>query len=306
MTPEKRTASFCGGIEAGGTKFVCMVGTGPDDVRAEDRFPTTSPEETIGRAIRFFREQAAQQPLAGIGVASFGPIDLDPASPTFGFITSTPKAGWANTDVVGALEKALAVPVVFDTDVNAAAFGEYTWGAGQGLDPIVYITVGTGIGGGIVGGGRPVHGLVHPEMGHMLIRHDRETDPFAGNCPYHGDCLEGLASGPALRRRWGESAETLPAEHPAWELEAHYLALALENLVCTLSPQRIILGGGVMQQAALFPLVRQKTVELLNGYVRSPVILQQMDRYVIPPGLGNRAGVLGAIAMAQRIAAQRG
>lgn len=290
--------ALCGGIEAGGTKFVCVVGSGPRDIRAEVRIPTTSPDETIGRAVSFFEEASRESSLFAIGVASFGPIDLDPSSPTFGFITSTPKEGWAQTDIVGRLRRALGLPVAFDTDVNAAAYGEWRWGAGRSLDPIVYVTVGTGVGAGIVTQGKPIHGLVHPEAGHMLIPHDRKLDPFAGACPYHLDCFEGLASGPALRLRWGQPAETLPDEHPAWELEAHYIALALTNLILSHSPRRVVIGGGVMQRRQLLPMVRPRVQQLLNGYLRSPQIVEGIEEYIVAPTLGNRAGVLGAIALA--------
>jgi fructokinase len=290
-----------GGIEAGGTKFVCAVGTGPDDLRAEVRFPTTSPEETIGQAIAYFKEQSAFEPVTAIGVASFGPVDPNPDSPTFGYITSTPKPGWAQTDFAGMLRRALGVPVGFDTDVNVAALGEHRWGATQGLDTFIYLTIGTGLGGGGLINGQLMHGLIHPEMGHIRPpRHPDDT--FSGACPYHGDCLEGMAAGPALEGRWGKRAETLPVDHPAWEMEAHYLALGLVNFICTLSPQRIILGGGVMEQTQLFPLIRQKVLELLNGYVQSPAILDHIDEYIVPPGLGNKSGVLGAIALARQAA----
>ncbi|MDW8316997.1 MAG: ROK family protein [Anaerolineae bacterium] len=292
-----------GGIEAGGTKFVCAVGTGPDDLRDEIRFPTTTPDETIGRAIAYFQEQARRQPLTAIGIASFGPVDLNPASPTYGYITSTPKPGWAFADFAGRVQRALGVPVGFDTDVNGAALGELRWGAAQGLDTFIYLTIGTGIGGGGLVAGRLIHGLVHPEMGHIRIPHDRHQDPFPGRCPFHGDCLEGLACGPAIEDRWGQRAETLPPDHPAWDLEARYIALALNNFICTLSPQRIILGGGVMGQPQMFPLVRRYVQELLNNYVDSPAVREGMDQYIVPPGLGNRAGVLGAIALAQMAAA---
>lgn len=294
-----------GGVEGGGTKFVCVVGRGPDDIAAETRIPTTTPEATLAQTVDFFRaESAARGPLAAIGVGSFGPVDLREGSATWGFITTTPKAGWEHTDVAGRLARELGVPVAFDTDVNAAAVGEARWGAAQGLDTFVYLTVGTGIGGGGLVGGQPMHGLVHPEMGHMLLPRDPSIDPFAGVCPYHAGCLEGLASGPALLARWGQPAETLPADHPAWRLEAHYLALAVANLVCTLSPQRVVLGGGVMEQAHLFPLIRHEVVSLLNGYIRAQEILGAIDAYIVPPGLGNRAGRLGAIAMAERLAEQ--
>lgn len=285
-----------GGIEAGGTKFVCAVGTGPGDLQ-ETRFPTGAPEETIAQALAFFRSQP--EPLTAVGIASFGPVDPDPASPTFGHITNTPKPGWAHTDIVGAIRQALGVPVGFDTDVNGAALGEHRWGAAQGLDTFIYLTVGTGIGGGGMVNGRLLHGLMHPEMGHVRVPHDRQRDPYAGCCPYHGDCLEGLACGPAVQERWGRPGPSLPAGHPAWALEAHYLALGLVSYICTLSPQRIILGGGLMAQPQLYDLVRKEVQVVLNGYIGVPQIVEHIDGYIVPPGLGNQAGVLGAIALAQ-------
>ena len=290
-----------GGIEAGGTKFVCAVGTGPDDIRSEIRFPTTTPAETIGHAVAFFKDQAKHVELAAIGIASFGPVDPNPASPTFGYITTTPKPGWANADLAGAIGRALGLPVGFDTDVNGAALGEYRWGAAQGLDTFLYFTIGTGIGGGGMVGGKLMHGLLHPEMGHMRLPHDWQADPFNGTCPFHGDCFEGLAAGPAMNARWGQPAETLPADHPAWKLEAHYIALAMSNFIVTISPQRIILGGGVMSGPHMFPALRSEVLELLNGYVQSPAILQHIDEYIVAPGLGNRSGVLGAFALAEAV-----
>ena len=293
-------SNLVGGIEAGGTKFVCAVGTGPEDIRAESRFPTTDPDETIGRAIAFFREQQRHLgPLSAVGIASFGPVDPQPDSPRFGYITSTPKPGWRDTDFGGRISRELGLPLGFDTDVNAAALGEARWGAAQGLDTFLYLTVGTGIGGGGLVNGRRMHGLIHPEMGHVRIPHEWGNDPYPGRCPFHGDCLEGLASGPAIEERWEKPARQLPPDHPAWLLEANYLALALVNYVCTFSPQRLILGGGVMEQLQLFPLIRQQVQQLLNGYVQSPAILERIDETIVPPGLGNRAGVLGAIALAQ-------
>ena len=280
-----------GAVEAGGTKFLCGAGTGPEDL-VRITLPTTSPAKTLEAVIEFFRSQKRVRPLAAIGVASFGPVDLDPHSPTYGYITSTPKPGWSNVDICGMLCSALLVPIAFDTDVNAAALAESRWGAAQGLDDLLYLTVGTGIGGGALIGGKPVHGLSHPEMGHMRIPHDRTADPFPGSCPYHGDCLEGLASGPAIEKRWGRRAESLPPDHAAWPLEAHYLALALSNLVCVLSPRRIIIGGGVMHNLNLFPVIRSKLSDLLNGYVQAPEIVR--------PLLGDDAGVLGALALAQQ------
>lgn len=295
-----------GGIEAGGTKFVCAIGTGPLDIRAETRFPTAKPAEAIGKALAFFRDYQGDEPLAAIGVASFGPVDPEPTSPTFGYVTTTPKPHWAHTDLVGPLRKALGVPIGFDTDVNGAALGEQRWGAAQGLDTFVYLTIGTGLGGGGMVNGRLIHGVMHPEMGHMLIPHNWDADPYAGFCPYHGDCWEGLAAGPALEGRWQTRAENLPPEHPAWELEAYYLALGVVNIIMTLSPQRVIMGGGVMDQRQLFPLIHNNVYSMLNGYIQSKQILENMDQYIVPPGLGNQAGVLGAIALAQDAAAAAG
>ena len=287
-----------GGIEAGGTKFVCSVGSGPQDLRAEARFPTTTPQETLGRAVAFFREQEAiHGQLGAIGVASFGPVDLHPDSPTFGFITSTPKPNWANTDLLGSLSAVFDVPLGFDTDVNGAALAEGRWGAAQGLHTFVYLTIGTGIGGGALVSGKLLHGLIHPEMGHIRLNHDWQRDPFPGSCPFHGDCLEGMANGPAIEKRWGIKGQELEPDHPAWVLEADYLAQALQSLVCVLSPQRIIMGGGVMDVPGLLPKVRVKTVEYLNNYIQHPAITEHIDEYIVPPALGNKAGVLGAIAL---------
>lgn len=290
--------SLYGGIEAGGTKFVCAVGTGPDDVRAETRFATTTPSETIGRTIAFFREQP--EPLAAIGIGSFGPLDLNPDSPTYGYITTTPKTGWAHTNFAGVLQEALNVQVLLDIDINTAALGEHKWGAAQGLDTFIYLTVGTGIGGGGMVNGHLIHGLAHPEMGHVYIPHDPVNDPYPGCCPYHGDCLEGLACGPAIEKRWGQPPQTLPADHPAWRLEARYLALGLVNIIFTLSPQRVIIGGGVLQQESLLPMVRKNVHELIRGYVPVPQFLNETDSYIVLPALGQKAGVLGAIALAQQ------
>jgi len=295
-------APLYGGIEGGGTKFVCAVGTGPDDIRAETRFPTTTPAETLAQAISFFQQQEKEiGPLSALGLASFGPVNPDPSSPTFGYVLPTPKPGWSNTDVVSPLRAALNLPVGFDTDVNGAALAETRWGAGRGCDPVLYITVGTGIGGGVLVNGKPLHGLLHPEMGHIRIPHDLVVDPFAGACPFHADCFEGLAAGPAMEKRWGQKAETLPEDHPAWDLEAHYIALALANFIVTLSPQKIVIGGGVAQQAHMLPLIHQKVQALLNGYVQSPLTNQHIADYIMLPALGGRAGVLGAIALAWQV-----
>jgi fructokinase len=286
--------SVFGGIECGGTKFVCATGSENGKLLARAEFPTTTPGETIARALEFFRVQPPQ----AIGIGSFGPVDLDPASPKFGYITSTPKNGWRDTDLAGAVRRATGLPVAFDTDVNAAALGESRWGAAQGLHTFLYLTIGTGLGGGGMANGRLLHGLVHPEMGHIRVPHDLRADPFPGDCPFHGDCLEGLVAGPALESRWGQRGETLPPEHPAWDLEARYIALGLATWICTLSPQRIILGGGVMRQQHLFPRIRTEVLALLNGYIQAPEILERIAEYIVPPALGGDAGVLGAIALA--------
>lgn len=294
-----------GAVEAGGTKFVCAVGSGPDDIRADTRFATTTPDATLQQAVDFLRaEQQRHGPLTAVGIASFGPVDLRRESAAHGHITSTPKAGWANVNIVGALRAALNLPVGFDTDVNAAALAERRWGAARGLDTFVYLTVGTGIGGGGLVGGRLLHGLVHPEMGHIRVPHDLSADPFAGICPFHGDCLEGLASGPAMKARWRQPAEKLAQTHPAWALEAGYLAHALATIVCLLSPQRIVMGGGVMAAPQLLPLIRVRLLELLNNYVRAPEITREVDRFVVTPALGGRAGVLGALALAELAASE--
>jgi fructokinase len=285
--------SVYGGIETGGTKWECAIGTGPDDLRATATIPTTTPEETIGQVVAFF---AREGPVAAIGIGSFGPIDQKPGSVTWGHITSTPKPGWANTDVGGEIGRRLSVQVTFDTDVNAAALGEHRWGAAQGLDTFCYITIGTGIGGGGMAGGRLLHGLAHPEFGHMRIPHNRGRDPFEGVCPYHGDCWEGLASGRAIEARWGRPAAELDGDDAVWMLQAHYLALGLVSVICVLSPERMLLGGGVMRRPSLLPLVHREVEGLMNGYQETATIML--------PALAPRSGVLGAIALAE--AGERG
>ncbi len=292
--------SLYGAIEAGGTKFVCAVGTGPEDLRAQARFPTTTPKETLGRCIDFFR---AQPRIDALGIGCFGPIELRHGARRYGHVTTTPKIGWGNADVVGPLHQALGVPVGFDTDVNGAVLGEARWGAAQGLDTAIYITIGTGIGGGALIGGQLAHGLVHPEMGHLLVPREADDLDFAGDCPFHGArCWEGMASGPALARRWGQRGETLPADHPAWDLEARYIASGLTSLVLVLSPDRLILGGGVMQVDALLPLVRKHLTRSLAGYVQADALLKGMNDYVVPPLLGTQSGIVGALALAERAA----
>jgi fructokinase len=290
-----------GGIEAGGTKWVCATGSGPDDIRELVTFPTTHPAQTIARAAEFF---AGNGTLAAVGVGSFGPIDVKRSSPTWGRITTTPKPGWADTDLIAALRETLDLPLAFDTDVNAAALAEHRWGAAAGLETFCYITVGTGIGGGGMANGKLMHGLLHPEFGHMRIPHDRARDPFDGICPYHGDCFEGLASGGAIRARWGRPPEELQ-DADVWELEADYLALGLLNVVSTLSPQRIVVGGGVMHQPLLLPLVRRRVTALASGYFDAPELDAAIDDYIVAPALGDRAGVLGALELARLALVER-
>ena len=288
-----------GAIETGGTKVDCAVGTWPDGVRDRIRIPTTTPADTLAGVTDFLVRHHRETPLSAIGIGSFGPIDLRTGSPTYGHITSTPKQGWRHVDLVGPVTRALDVPVAFDTDVNASALGEYRWGNSEAVDSLVYITVGTGIGGGAVIEGRPLHGASHPEMGHIRIPHDRAADPFDGSCPYHGDCLEGLASGPAMEARWRAPSGSLPEDHPAWDLEAEYLAYGVANIAVTLSPERIVMGGGVMQQRHLFPNIRGRVIDVLSGYGVAEGIVEAIDDYIVPPALGDDSGIAGAFALAQ-------
>jgi fructokinase len=288
--------SVYGGIETGGSKWECAVATGPEDLRASETLQTTTPAETIDRAVAFFQREG---PVDAIGIGSFGPLDGKLASPTWGHITTTPKPGWAHTDVGQEIRRRLSVPVAFDTDVNAAALGEHVWGAAKGLDTFCYVTVGTGIGGGGMAGGKLLHGLVHPEFGHLRIPHDREADPFPGVCPYHGDCWEGLASGRAIEARWGRPPGELEDE-AVWTLEAGYLALGLVCVICVLSPQRIVIGGGVMRRTGLLELVHGQVTRLMNGYVDDASLGDRIGEYITLPRLGSRSGVLGAIALARR------
>ncbi|MBL8062266.1 MAG: ROK family protein [Anaerolineales bacterium] len=297
----KNSTTLYGAIEGGGTKFICAVGSGPNSIRAEARFATTTPEETIGHVIEFFHVQEEKLgELSAIGFACFGPLDPNPASSTYGHILPTPKPGWTNANVVGLLRKEFDIPIAFDTDVNGAALGEWRWGKAQGLQTFIYLTVGTGIGGGAYVQGNLLHGLIHPEMGHIPLKHDLEKDPFEGACPFHNDCFEGLASGVAIEKRWGMRGALLMPDHIAWDIEADYIAQALTSYTMTLSPQRIIIGGGVGSLPHLLPQVRKRTRELINGYIQSPIILENIESYLVNPGLGNRSGVLGAIALAEQ------
>lgn len=290
-------------IEAGGTKFNCAVGTGPGDIRLSTRIATTTPTETLREVVSFF-EGAAHQvgKFAAIGVGSFGPLDLTRNSDTYGYITTTPKDGWKYTDMIGALSEVFHVPVAIDTDVNVAALAEYTWGNGRQCDPLVYITVGTGVGGGVLVNGEPLHGAMHPEIGHLFIPQIMSDAPEPdGICPFHGFCLEGLISGPAIAARWGAAAESLPPEHACWGEFATLMALGLANLTLTLSPQRIILGGGVMHQTHLYPMIQEELQRVLNGYLQHAEVMEGIRDYIVRPGLGDQAGILGAMALGQQL-----
>lgn len=294
-----------GGIEAGGTKIVCASGTGPEDMnRAE--FPSgSSPETALFSVIQWLRgEEKRRGRFRALGIGSFGPVDLNPLSPAYGHITSTPKEGWRNTDILGAFSRAFpGIPIGFDTDVNAAALGERRWGAARGLDDFIYVTMGTGIGAGVMTGGRPLHGLVHPEAGHMRIPR-LPGDTFSGICPFHGDCWEGLCSGPAIMKRTGIPAPDLPGDHEAWILAARYTSLALVNLVCTLSPRRVVLGGSVPRAGLLgrdrfFTMVRDGVREALGGYISAPELSGDLSGCIVPPLLEENAGICGALVLAR-------
>ena len=281
-----------GAIEAGGTKFVCGIGNEHGAIEERISFPTTTPDETVGKAIAYFKDKAAD----AIGIGSFGPIDPNPDSPTYGYVTTTPKPGWTNFNFLGAMRAAFDAPLGWDTDVNAAALGEATWGAARGLDSCIYFTIGTGVGAGVYVEGKLAHGLVHPEVGHILIRRHPD-DAYEGFCPYHRDCLEGVAAGPAIERRWGVKGSELAPEHEAWKLEAYYIAQAVVNAVLIVSPMKVVLGGGVMHQRQLFPMIRDEVQRLLNGYVSHDALRQGIGDYIVPPGLGDDAGLAGALAL---------
>jgi fructokinase len=288
-----------GAVEAGGTKFVCAIGDAGGTIHAESRFPTTDAVSTLAAVRDFLGERSgALGALRAIGVGSFGPVILDRHSARYGFIGKTPKAGWTDIDMVGMLAREFVCPVGFDTDVNAAALAEHRWGAGRDVRNLVYLTVGTGIGGGVLVDGAPLHGLMHPEIGHIYPRRHALDVNFAGVCPFHGDCLEGLASGPAIRARCGADLAHLDAAHTQWEIQADYLGQLCAQLVLALSPQRIIMGGGVMDQKRLFPGIRQRMQHWLGGYIDRSEMLADVQHYIVPPALGARAGVLGGISLA--------
>jgi len=286
-----------GGIEAGGTKFICAVGTAPDEIISKVQIPTTSSQETLEKVIDFFREQTN---LRAIGVASFGPLDLNKQSPTYGYITTTPKEGWGNTNLVGTLSYALNIPVALDTDVNGAALAEHDYGAGKGLQSIAYMTVGTGIGIGCITDGKLLTGLTHTEMGHMLIPQNSQDENFICFCPYHDSCLEGIASGTALKKRWNINPEEL-SDKKAWDLEAYYLAAGIVNVISCIMPMKIIVGGGVINHSGLIEKVRLNVQKIINGYLQLPEIINNIDDYIVLPQLGAMSGVSGALKIGRNL-----
>ncbi len=294
-----RERLILGAVEAGGTKFVVAVGDDSGRILELERLPTTDPGPTLAAARALLRRWSGSfGRLAAIGVGSFGPVVLDKSSAHYGCIARTPKAGWSGTDIAGLIGREFMCPIGFDTDVNAAALAEHRWGAARDVDSLVYLTIGTGIGGGVIAAGAPIHGLMHPEIGHLFPRrHPLDLD-FAGVCPFHGDCLEGVASGPAILARTGSSLQQLDAAHPQWEIEADYLGQLCAQLVVTISPRRIVMGGGVMAQQRLLPLIRGRMRHWLAGYIDCREILVDTDRYVVAPELGDRAGIVGALALA--------
>lgn len=282
-----------GTLEAGGTKMVLSIGNEQNEIIERIAIPTEEPAKTIPAMIAWFKERN----IVALGIGTFGPVDLNPQSPTYGWITKTPKLAWRDTPILSMLKDGLGIPCCIDTDVNAAALAEYKLGAAKGTGSCVYVTVGTGIGGGLVVEGHLVHGMMHPEVGHMMLRPMANDPAPDGFCPYHKACVEGLASGPAIEKRWGKKAIELPKDHPAWDLETDYLAQMCVSLICTVSPEKIILGGGVMQQKHLFEGIRQKTVDLLNGYIPTTEILDHVDEYIVEPGLGTASGAMGALLL---------
>jgi fructokinase len=295
---EGRQTRYYGAVEAGGSKFVCAVGDASGRIHIEERFATIDPPATLASVVDFLRRGSRTVgPLLGIGVGCFGPLELGRHRAGFGRIGRTPKAGWSGADILGSLAE-FACPLSIDTDVNAAALAEHRWGAAQDVQSLVYLTIGTGIGGGVVINGAPVHGLMHPEIGHLFPRRHPEDRDFAGVCPFHADCYEGLASGPAIIARRGAALTDLDPGDVQWEIEADYLGQLCAAVVLTLAPERIVIGGGVMQQTRLLRPLRARLRHLLHDYIDRPQLDGEIDRFVVPPGLGSRSGVLGALALA--------
>ncbi len=282
-----------GALEAGGTKMVCAIGNENGEIFDKVSIPTTTPEETIPKLISYFKEKE----IDALGIGSFGPVDVNESSPTFGTITTTPKEGWQNYNLLQVFQKELSCPIGFDTDTNVAALGEATFGATKGLDVSMYVTIGTGIGIGVLINGQLLHGMQHPEAGHILLTKHPE-DHFRGNCPYHENCFEGLASGPAIEARFGAKADTLAERQDVWEMEAYYIAQAMLNYALILAPRRIVLGGGVMHQEQLFPLIREQFAKMLGGYFQTKE-LKDLDHYLVPSMLDGNQGILGCFKLAQ-------
>lgn len=282
-----------GALEAGGTKMVLAIGDENGNIIEQKSIPTKKPENTIPHIVEFFKGKD----IKALGIGSFGPIDLDKKSDTYGYITSTPKLEWANFDFVGNMKSLLNIPIGFDTDVNASALGEATWGSTKGFESSIYITIGTGIGLGVYLNNSLLHNMLHPEGGHILLT-KHPQDSFEGICPYHPNCLESLASGPAIEKRWGKKAYQIPDTDFAWELEAYYIAQAIINYILTLSPHRIVLGGGVMHQKHLFPLIRKNVTKLLNDYIKTKEI-KDINNYIIPSTLKGDQGIMGCIQLAK-------
>lgn len=283
-----------GALEAGGTKMVCAIGNEMGEIFEQISIPTETPEITVPKMIEYFKEKE----IEALGIGCFGPIDPDKDSKTYGYITSTPKLAWVNYDIVGAFEKALGCPVGFDTDVNGSVLGEVTFGQAKGKKSVVYVTIGTGVGVGVYIEGKLLHGMLHPEAGHVLIK-KREDDTYEGRCPYHKTCLEGLAAGPAVEERWGKKAIELKDEKAVWDLEAYYIAQALTGYILTLSPEMIILGGGIMHQEQLFPMIRSYVLEMLNGYLQTDE-LKDIDHYIVSASLNDNQGIMGCLELAKR------
>lgn len=293
-------SALFGAIEAGGTKFVCVVARDAATILAERRVATTTPAATLRAAEDFFATVSSEMgALSALGIASFGPLDIRPSSPTYGHLLATPKPGWTNTDLAARFATRFSCPVVLDTDVNAAALAEARYGAGRDCGVVVYVTVGTGIGGGIVVGGRAVHGALHPEMGHIrVLRHERERE-LPGVCTFHGDCIEGLASGSAIRARYGAPLDRLPAWHEAPEIVGYYLGQLAATIVLMISPERIVFGGGVMSNDRVLPELRSTAARSLNGYLPLAAGPRSLDELIVAPGLGERSGIVGAITLAE-------
>jgi fructokinase len=282
-----------GALEAGGTKMVMAIGNEHGEILEQLSIPTETPDITMVKIIDYFKEKK----IEALGIGSFGPIDLDKGSKTYGSITSTPKLAWVNYNIVNTLKNALQIPIGFDTDVNASALGEATWGIMKGLNSGIYITIGTGVGVGVYMNGSLLHGMLHPEAGHVLLSKHPE-DNFEGVCPYHPNCFEGLASGPSIERRWNKKAYELEDNAKVWELEAYYIAQGIVNYILTLSPHKIVLGGGVMHQKQLFPLIRNEVARLLNGYIKTSQ-MEELDRYIVPASLQDNQGIMGCIQLAK-------